>query len=393
MIKTKKSAILYSVLLSAALLVPTALVLVTNHNARSSWEGRALDKLPTISEVVKNPKAGFKQFDGFMNDHVGLGLQAIKLRRKMNFKALGVTGDKYIVSNSEGAYFLTAPFMQVERGSPFQWFGHNCNALVTDKITNQYRIFTTKSEAVLSKFGAKVIFTAVPTKSVLLADNLPKSTPQSIVESCKKIDAQNNGMMKVSRKLPDFNFYYPYDLFKARTKEDPKFFPNTAYHWAGESNWAFIEDFAKKENLSLSQVWPKGPCIPKKVRWDLGKLIGVETLTDGCNRDVRELRLEKNSRYGYPLNPESKFETVNLFALTNPYSANDKNAVLISNSFGPLVREQFASLFKTTYHVNLNALNDRDLKLLLHESDIMDVDYVVVIVADFHYPNFLGPIK
>jgi len=121
--------------------------------------------------------------------------------------------------------------------------------------------------------------------------------------------------------------------------------------------------------------------------------MGVSRVVDGCNRDVRELRLNRYEKYAYPLNEGAKFDSVNVFALTNPYAANDKNAVMISNSFGPLVREQFASLFKTTYHMNLNTLNKRDLKLLLHESDIMDTDYVVIIVADFHYPEFLSPIK
>ena len=393
MVTAKKSAIIYMVLLSLALLVPSLMIFTTDHQARSDWERRKLDTLPTVSEMADNPKAGFKKFDGWMNDHVGFGFQAIRFRRRAFFQGLGVTGDNYIVGNGDGAFYLTAPFMQEDRSNAFQWWKHNCQSLVSDKTVDRYRRTVITSQKTLGRFGAKVIYTAVPTKSVLTADRLPKSAPKDVAEACGKIDAQNNGMMKTAALLPEQNFYYPYDLFKARTAQDPLFFPDAAYHWAGESTWTFIEDFAARENLALSRTWPEGPCVPHKVRWDIGTLIGVSNVVDGCNRDVRELRLNKYEKYAYPLDESSDIDSVKLFALTNPYAANDKNAVLISNSFGPLVREQFASLFKTTYHMNLNALNKRDLKLLLHESDILDTDYIVVIVADFHYPNFLGPIK
>jgi len=114
---------------------------------------------------------------------------------------------------------------------------------------------------------------------------------------------------------------------------------------------------------------------------------------DGCDRDRRELRLNVFNSYNYPLNEGASINSVPLFALTNPYASNDKKAVLVSNSFGPLVREQFASLFTTTYHLNLNPLSEKQVELLLHESDILDVDYIVIVIADFHYPTFIERIK
>jgi len=33
------------------------------------------------------------------------------------------------------------------------------------------------------------------------------------------------------------------------------------------------------------------------------------------------------------------------------------------------------------------------MQLLLEQSDIMNVDYVIVIAADFHYPDILDSIK
>ena len=393
MVTAKKSAIIYMVLLSLALLVPSLMIFTTDHQARSAWELRKLDTLPTVSEMADNPKAGFKKFDGWMNDHVGFGFQAIRFRKRFLFKSLGVTGDKYIVSNSDGDLFLTGRFNDKTRKYPYAWFRHNCINFFIPAWEEQYISSVLRVTPALEKFGAEVIYTAVPTKSVLLAEKLPRSTPKEISDGCKTVNAHNNGMMRVAKKLPHHNFYYPFDFFKERVYDDPLFFPNTAYHWAGESNWAFVEDFATTYGLSLPKTWPKGPCVPHKVRWDIGNLMGVDKVVDGCNRDKRELRLNLYERYNYPLNVESETDHVKVFALTNPYALNDKSAVLISNSFGPLVREQIAGLFNTTYHVNLNRTNRRNMQLLLEQSDIMNVDYVIVIAADFHYPDILDSIK
>lgn len=393
MVTAKKSAIIYMVLLSLALLVPSLMIAFIDHQARSNWERRKLDTLPSLSDVIDNPKAGFKQFDGWMNDHVGFGFQAIRFRKRFLYETLGVTGDKYIVRNNSGDLFLTGRFNLENRDYPFKWFKRNCSKLLNPEYTKKYIENLSASNEVLSRFGAKTIFTAVPTKSVLLTDRLPASTPQNLVQDCKKINSKNNGLMVSAKQLPTVNTYYPHDVFKTRTSADPLFFPNSAYHWAGESNWAFVEDFAETYNLKLPPTWPKGPCVSHKVRWDIGLLMGVSDVVDGCNRDKRELRLNTYNQFGYPVGKPEDGATASVFAMTNPYAANDKRAVMISNSFGPLVREQFAGLFKTTYHINLNRTRNDHLISLLHDSDVLDTDYVVIIVADFHYPDFLDTIK
>jgi len=176
MVTAKKSAIIYTVLLSLALLVPSLMIFTTDHKARSSWELRRLDTLPSISDMADDPKAGFKQFDGWMNDHVGFSFQAIRFRKRFLYKHLGVTGDKYIVRNKDGDLFLTSRFNDNKREMPFSWFDGNCRKSVTRHYTALYVKSLSASNKVLSRFGAKTIFTAVPTKSVLLTDKFPAST-------------------------------------------------------------------------------------------------------------------------------------------------------------------------------------------------------------------------
>lgn len=388
MFKANKWAILYAVILSAALLLPAITIPLVDHKARQKWEKRSLTELPVLTQFLKSPKPTFGQLDDYVNDHIGGGFQVIKGRRKFYFDKFGATNDIYMVGNGQGDYFLTSPFQQKDRKQPFSWWGNACVRAQNPNYLKAYIKNFEESEAHLSKFGAKIVYGMVPSKAVLLQDRLPKSTPKKIRIACQNISAENNWAVNYAKLNPDINFFYPYTAFKDRVS-DPLFYPNAAYHWQGESTWVFTEELAAQYNLDVPSVWDKGPCEKTSVKWDIGGLIGVGQETPGCDRNLKSLEIQVDEKFMYPLSKQAKKSAVRVVKMTNPHAVNEKTAIVFSNSFGPAVRQQVASHFKTTYHLRAGIINGPDMKALLNESNILDVDFIVVTVADFHYPVIL----
>jgi hypothetical protein len=300
----------------------------------------------------------------------------------------GATNDIYIQGNDKGDYFLTSPFQQKDRDRPFSWWDNICVNAQNTNYQNAYADLFKESHEFLSQHGANVVYGMVPTKAVLMPNDLPKSTPKNMVEACKKISSDNNIGNTLSKAVPSVNFFYPYAEFKERI-EDPLFYPRKAYHWQGESSWLFAEKLAEKYNLDVSPKWQNSDCQNTMVEWDIGKLIGVGETTPGCDRDRSALGIIVEQSYTYPLHEGADKESVIVAKLTNPYAPNDKTAIVFSNSFGPVVRELIASHFKTTYHLRANFISGPDMQRLFLQSDMLKADDIFVTVADFHYPAFL----
>ena len=385
----KLSAIIYAVVLSLLLLIPTLMIRYVDHDARKDWENRNLSERPTITELRENPKQGFKDFDDYLNDHIGGSFQAIKFRRKFYFDHFGATGDTYIVGNDRDAYFLTSPFQSSGRENPFSWWNDLCITSQNKKHQDTYLKRFVRSEKYLSQRGATVVYGMVPTKPVLLQDQLPRSTPEEIKLACQSISKNNNLAIALTKTDPNLNIFYPYQAFKDRI-DDPLFYPNAAYHWQGESTWIFTEEFAKTYSLDVPLEWDPGPCAPKDVKWDIGALIGVGQETAGCDRDLKRLGIVVDEQFPYLLKPEASKESVTVVKMTNPNATNDQTAIVFSNSFGPAVREQIASHFKTTYHLRGGIITGPDMRSLLEDSNILEADFIVVTIADFHYRGFLN---
>ncbi len=393
----KLSAIIYAVVLSLLLLIPTLMIRYIDHDARKVWENRTLTVRPTLAEIRDNPKQEFKNFDDYLNDHIGGSFQAIKLRRKFYFDVFNATGDTYIVGKNDGALFLTAPFRQKDRDTPFQWWENVCDKLQRVGYQKAYVKRVRKSKEMITRYGADVIYTSIPSTPVLISDQFPKSAPAEYREACPKVTPENNHINEIRKLEPDTKFFYPLGAFQEKAK-DPYFYPNSAYHWQGESTWVFIEEFAKEYNFTLSPKWPSGPCTYQDVPWDIGKLVGVGTTIKGCDRDLSQLGIIVDEKFQYPLNEayakaHPKKTHITVVKMENPHAQNDMTAIIFTNSFGPAVRQQYASLFKTTYHLRPGIINTPDMKILLRESDVLDVDLATIAIADFHYPNFLAPLE
>jgi len=403
MTKTKIPVIIYAVLLSFALMVPALAIphLELDHKAREKWERRKLTKAPKLKNALTDPKSTFAQLDEYTNDHIGGSFQIIKFRKNFHYSYLGNTGDKYITRHRDGAMFLTAPFADKTRNKPFAWWRTLCVQLQTDKIQRQYATRLEESYRLLSSRGAKVIYSSVPTKPGLIPEQASKSTPSELVQACKEFSTSEKHLEAVNKYIPEATFFYPYDAFKARVS-DPNFFPNAGYHWSGESGWVFAEEFAKTFRLKLSRKWDHGPCEPKMVHWDIGRLIGVSEETPGCDRSFEKLGLKKDIAYKYPVEPfvpeidnllPNPVKSLPMIKFDNPYNKSGKTAVILSNSFGRNGADQLASLFTTTYHMSTNGVNVPKLNKLYLHSDFLEVDYIIVVAGDFHYPQYLNNVR
>jgi len=403
MIKTKISVILYAVLLSAALMLPAFAIphLELDHKAREKWEKRKLTEFPVLKDAVKEPKATFAQLDDYVDDHIGGSFQIIKFRKYVHYNYLKSTGDKYITRGPTGAMFLTAPFQDPTRNKPFAWWENLCVSLQTDKQHRSYAVRIKESYKLLSSRGAKVIYSSVPTKPGLIPLEGSAATPGRLKQACSEFSSGKKHIDAIENLVPKANFFYPFDAFKARIS-DPKFYPNTSYHWSGESGWVFAEEFAKKYKLKLSPKWDYGPCESKLVRWDIGRLTGVAEETPGCDRNFETLELNRDPRFEFPVKPyvaeiddklPNPIKHIRMVKFDNPHIKSQKTAVILSNSFGRNGADQLASLFKTTYHLSTNGVNVPKLDKLYVHSDFLDVDYIIVVAGDFHYPQYLNNVR
>jgi len=293
---------------------------------------------------------------------------------------------------------INAPFSDKTRERPFSWWTSLCVSLQIEKRQAAYAERVRDSKKLLSSRGAKVIFSSVPTKPGIMPQNAALSTPKDIKKACEELSAKENHITKIASLVPEANFFYPFEAFKSRAT-DPKFFPNPAYHWAGESGWVFAEEFAKTFDLKLSPAWDFGPCEDKLVRWDIGRLTGVSAETPGCNRnfDKLELSIDEGFKYSVGAHGDADDNTktsapkkIKMTKFENPHVKTGTKAVVLSNSFGRNAAEQLASIFTTTYHFNTNGVSVPKLNSLYLHSDFLEVDYIILVAGDFHYPKFLN---
>ncbi len=401
MSQTRISTIIYASLLSAALLVPALAIKYVNPEPREKWERRKLTPLPDLSQALKSPKKTFTQLDDFTNDHIGGGFQIIKFRKNFHYKYFGNTGDKYITRHPGGAMFLTAPFTRQERDNPFSWWNALCVKLQTEKGQREYINRAKESHRLLESRGARVIYSSVPTKPGLVPSLASSSTPKELKAACAKFSTGEKHIDAIKSKMPAADFFYPFEAFKTRMS-DPKFYPNKSYHWSGESGWVFAEEFAKEFGLKLSPKWDYGPCVPTMVRWDIGRLMGVAEETEGCDRDFEKLGLQKDPKYQYPVPPfvpeidgtlKNPIKNIGMVKFDNPHVKTGETAIILSNSFGRNGADQLASLFSTTYHLSTNGVSVPKLNKLYLHSDFLEVDYIIVVAGDFHYPQYFNNVR
>jgi len=401
MTQTKLSVILYAVFLSVALLLPAVAMPFLNHEARAEWENRNLTKLPELKQALIDPKPTFSQLDDYTNDHIGGSFQVIKFRKNFHYNYLGNTGDKYIARGRNGAMFLTAPFSDKNRKKPFIWWKNLCVQMQTERIQKSYAQQVKESHALLSSRGAKVIYSSVPTKPGLMPENASASTPIDLKQACAEYSTGKKHIDILETLVPEAHFFYPFEAFKDRIS-DPQFYPTVSYHWSGESGWVFAEEFAKKFGLKLSSKWDHGPCQIQKVRWDIGKLAGVADETIGCDRDFSKLDLTDYSKFEFPIDTyvaaiddklSNPVKSIKMVKFDNPNVNTGSSAIIISNSFGRNGAHQLASLFTTTYHFNTNGVSTPKLNKLYLHSDFLEVDYIIVLAGDFHYPKFLKNVR
>lgn len=387
MVRTNPVVAFTAILIAIFLSLPLALSFMTDHEDRARWEQGAISKFPPLLDYILRPEDAFDKLEAAVDDYQFGGLQIIRSRRSVLFDYLDTTGDKYVVKNKSGAVFLTAPFRSRERNNAFWWWRRNCILSRTDpglsKIENSLRL----AQRVLSSRGAEVVFAVAPSKSVALKDSLPRSTPSDIRSACQATSSENNWVGLLNERTDEFKMFYPFNEFYDRSNRDSSFFPNTAYHWEGESTWTFVESLTKELGILLNADFPK-ECKPREVPWDIGRVLGVRTTTPGCTRQVSEAYSWRRSKFAVRL-PNGNRPDLAIWTSSLAGNEQQPTLLLISNSFGPPVRVAFAHAFSKVYHINQNDLRADQIHALLEQTDILDVDYVISIGADFHYPGVL----
>ena len=390
MVRTNIVVIILSVLAALVLAAPLLASPWTDTESRSRWENSATAKLPPIEQFVFAPKAAFQQLEEVVEDYQFGGEQIIRLRRTVYFDYLGVTGDPYIVKNDDGAVFLTAPFYSKNRDGAFAWWRRNCFSSITKPQLDITEDALSRAQDLFSARGAKVVFVVVPSKSAVLSDSLPPSTPQFIKDKCSKLSGDVNWVSFLDDRTDSaFETFYPFDEFRAQAARSALFYPHTSYHWQGESTWVLVNDLADHLGLSLPPEFPQ-TCTPMDVHWDIGRLLGVRIKTEGCDRAVSDAYTFETLQR--ELQVAGKATTVPLHVTRLKGHDDLPTALIYGNSFVPPARAALGHMFRETTFIDQNVVNPPTVEALLGNGDLLDVDYVIVLGADFHYPSVLNKV-
>lgn len=381
------SIVFFAVLLS----LPVSLSPLTDLKERESWERNKVQEWPEPAKYLSAPKEAFQQLEEAINDRQFGGLELIKARRTFYFDHLGVTSDNYVIRNSKGALFLTAPFLSDQRDKAFEWWRKNCLA---SRYSNHLKNNLNDIQDVKSKVSTdknRVIFAVVPTKSVVLKNDLPLSTPQRVVDGCQVTTEMNSWPTMLKKEDQSLELLYPLDLFESRASASSLFYPNTSYHWEGESTWAYAEYLAEYLGIELASSFPKS-CSKAMVPWDIGGLIGVRKETLGCDRKTAEGFSDKVTPYQLK-RPNGSDRLIKIYSTEFENATTDATAVVYANSFGDPARNAIGHVFRKVVHIARNSLSPADLTMLLDQTDLFEADYIIFLGGDFHYPSYLKQIR
>ena len=373
--------------LSAFLLLPIALIPWVNTDKRETWERRPLATAPDPQAFMDDPKQYFQGIQAYFSDHIWGGLETIRTRRRIHYYVLGETGDRYVARSPDGGLFLIAPMISATRDRPYQEWKQLCLKLQNPANRPGLVAALRKAEMLLGSSGAEVIFANVPTTSVISADRPPRSAPDHLVKRCSRLQARRNHIAHIEESNGDLQLFYPLGLFRSKMT-DPLFYPKLSYHWAGESTWVYAYAFARKFGFAVPRDWPESECHMRKTEWDFGRVLGLGNTTWSCNRKLTGPLVGRAARTDTITTEEGDFE-VSMFEYLNPAAVNPVKVLMLSNSFGAGIAKPYSRLFQSLVHINLNRAPRGKIGDIWPNSELLQVDYVIVLSPDVHFFKLL----
>lgn len=361
--------------------IPAVASFFTDHNERSEWEKRKLATLPTL-ENPSEVNQYFSEMDSYINDHIGFALDFNKIYRQMVYYVFqdspvenisyGKNGFTYL--NSHTTKHINSSFNMIcKKGRKFHQIPN-----IKQSLTSIHQHFKQR--------GYPVSFGIAVTKVALYPENLPDSTPPSLVKACQKYIQSDNLLTRLHDKSTDeMVFHYPQKELLT-LKHDPYFYPKENFHWNGMSAHYFSKGLLSRMGIAVD-----GGSYDKKymttVNSDLSQL--------GFIRRAKAWRYPY-SDYGIKTTRKSPELVKQYYRNARDYTEfetdaplTNETALVLSNSFGAYTAPHLAPAFKKLYHINISQVREEEEESIYGELiDRLNPDKIIFIFHDDAMINF-----
>jgi hypothetical protein len=141
------------------------------------------------------------------------------------------------------------------------------------------------------------------------------------------------------------------------------FYPKENFHWKGASTHLFSKTFFQSLNLDVSKYGFSDGATVEETFADL-QSIGFKRRIKVWSYPYKSFKVSENqqSKFGYLRRYYERMYDFSYYTSSNPLQ--DKDAVLISNSFGAFIARDLAPGYKSLLHINVNNLQRKDQKEL-----------------------------
>ncbi|MCG6897174.1 MAG: hypothetical protein LJE61_13150 [Thiocapsa sp.] len=340
--------------------LPALLMPFTDGELRSRWENRPLAKFP--SDIHRSGEASFfREIDAYLNDHFGFALEMNRIYRQIVFYVFHDSPTPRVTRGEDGFVFLNAH----APGKPFDAFRALCSLQVGDTVAaaavdSWKHVFDFYAPRV-----SRVALLIPPSKPALYPEKLPLSVPRELRNTC----AQYRARLSVPKAISDWGqssgvrIVYPIDRF-FKERFNGNFYPRENFHFSGASAHLLA-------SLTLASLGIETPAVfdrftLAKARNDMDQVIGFTRSSTFPSFDYTSFKTKRVFREPAGVlryyRKATDFGTLNT---GNPLS--DRNALMISDSFGAFLVEHLAPGYRSLIYVNTNHLEQDEMALFFSE--------------------------
>ncbi len=366
-------------------LIAIALILLTplirglyfqDSTSRRNYENRNLNKFPEIQGLL-HVKQFFTDLDHFLKDHIAFFITINQCYRKGSFylfnespvKNVSVTLDGFVFLNSHNASLHNTVFDRL------------CRPRTSPEKVDAYLKDLKILDRVIRSFGHRMIFAVAPSKPSIYADKLPKDLNEKTRSNCLRYMQEENILTLLAKKADEIGiiFHYPQQAF-IDARNDQNFYPKENFHWNGKSPHLFSKTLFERLGIEVGFGFEIGSQIVQATA-DLG-MLGFERPIQVWDYPYQKYQLKRESSGPMLEALRPYYERLSEYS---QYSCGaplqNKNAIILSNSFGASLAKHLAIGYKTLKHINIFQLQehekDRFYQKMLYSGEGMDVIFVL----------------
>ena len=327
----------------------------TSSQSRSQFENRTLAGFPSLS-LITTPGQYGQGLDLYLKDHMGFTIEVNRWYRKLMFYCFHKSTVENISVGGDGFVFLTAH----EADDHNRVFDDLCQGQVSGTLLETHVKSIETICDVIRSFGHRPVFATAITKPVLYPERLPHDVSDRARQKCGDFLKTDNILVQLQTRVEEQGivFHYPVRAFVA-AKNQPHFYPGQNFHWHGLSTHVFARTLFERLGISVGLDFERGKHLVE-TRADL-KMIGFERtiqtwqfpygafgVSGGFNHDtIRRIK-------------QSYSHLVDASAYATRHPLQDRDAIVLSDSFGAFASRDLATGYLTLAHFNIFQLQDAE---------------------------------